>query len=146
MKTLGLLEVAARAEALRLRCQAVGMVRSAIFLAVAAVFGLAALALLHVAAIIWLAPQVGPLEATLYLAGADVLLALILMLMARKEPYRRAAQEALELRQDTMRMVRNVSPTNEVANLIPWRGLMMGLGTKMGTGLVRRLIFGRRRR
>jgi len=146
MKSLGLMEVAARAEALRLRCKAVGMVRSAIFFSVAAVFGLAALALLHVAAIIWLAPRVGPLEATLYVAGADLLLALILFLIGRREPYRKVAQEALELRQDTVRMLGNVSPANEAANLVPWRGLMLGLGTRLGTGLIRRLIFGRRRR
>jgi hypothetical protein len=153
MRSLRLIEVAAQAEGLRLRCQAAGMARSATLAAVAAVFGLFALALLHLAALLWLAPGQGELRATLYIVAADAVVALIFVLAARRNRFRRVAEEALELRQESLRMLGRVSPMNEAANIVPWRGLAMGLGGRVAMGLGRRLLlavfallFGRRRR
>lgn len=153
MRSLRLLEVAAQAEALRLRCQAAGMARSAAFAAVAGLFGLFMLALLHLAALLWLAEDHGELRAVLYVAAADAVIAGLFLLVARRNKYRRVADEALEIRRDSLRMVRHSSPVNEVTNLVPWRGLAVGLAGRVGVGIGRKLlfaffalIFGRRRR
>lgn len=142
MRSLRLLEVAAQAESLRLRCQAAGAARSAAFIVAASVFGLFALALLHLAAVIWLAPRHGALAAVLYVVGADVVLGLLLVLAARRNKYKRVAEQAKELRRDSLRMLRHVSPVNEVMILIPWRGLAIGIAGR----LFARLLRGRRRR
>lgn len=153
MRSLRLIEVAAQAEALRLRCQAAGMARSAALAAVAGVFGLFMLALLHLAAILWLAEDHGALRAVLYVAAADLVLAGIFLLVARRNKYRRVADEAREIRRDSLRMLRHASPVGEVANIVPWRGLAVGLAGRVGVGIGRKLlfavlalIFGRRRR
>ncbi len=153
MRSLRLIEVAAQAESLRLRCQAAGMVRMAVFAAIAALFGLFALALLHIAALLWLAPEHGEMRAVLYITAADALVAVIFVIAARRNKYRRVAEEALHLRQDSIRMLRQVSPIQEAANVMPWRGLAVGLGSRVALGLGRRLLLalfallvGRRRR
>jgi len=153
MRSLQLLEVAAQAEGLRLRCQAAGVARMAVLAAIAAVFGLFAFALLHLAALLWLAPEHGELRAALYIAAADVVVALLFFLAARRNKYRRVADEALAVRRDSLRMLRNVSPTKEVARVMPWQGLAIGIGGRVAIGLGRRLLaalfgllFGRRRR
>lgn len=153
MRSVQLLQVAAQAEGLRLRCQAAGMARQAVFGAIAGVFALFMLALLHLAAVIWLAPEHGELWAVLYVAGADALVALVFLLVARKNKYRRVAEQALVVRQDSLRLLRQASPAGEVAQVMPWRGLAVGLGGRVAFGLGRRLLlgflallFGRRRR
>lgn len=153
MRSLRLLEVAAQAEVLRLRCQAAGAARSAAMAAIAALFGLFMLALLHLAALLWLAEDHGELWAVLYVAAADAVVAGIFLLMARRNKYRRVADEALEIRRDSLRMVKHSSPVNEVANIVPWRGLAVGMAGRVGMGIGRKvlfavlaLLFGRRRR
>ncbi|WP_206931084.1 hypothetical protein [Roseococcus thiosulfatophilus] len=153
MRSLRLLEVAAQAEALRLRCQAMGAARSAALAAVAALFGVFMLALLHLAALLWLAEDHGELRAVLYVAAADAVIAGLFLLVAKRNKYRRVADEALEIRRDSLRMVRHSSPVGEVANIVPWRGLAVGLAGRVGVGIGRKilvaflaLLFGRRRR
>ena len=153
MRSLRLLEVAAQAEALRLRCHAAGAARSAALAAVAALFGVFMLALLHLAALLWLAEEHGELRAALYVAAADAVIAGLFLLVARQNKYRRVADEALALRRDSLRMVRQASPVGEVANIIPWRGLAVGLAGRVGVGIghklllaIAALIFGRRRK
>jgi hypothetical protein len=84
MKTLGLLGAAAEAEALRLRRQAYGVVRTAAYGGVAAVFGIAALILLHVAGFVALEQRFGVVQASLFLALADLAMMGIVLLLGRR--------------------------------------------------------------
>lgn len=101
MRALRLLAVAAEAEGLRLRREAALLARSAVLFAAAAVFGLALLVMLHVAAFAWLAPSWGPAMAALLVAAGDLLIALALVLIGRpgNDP---VAQEALAIRRASL--------------------------------------------
>lgn len=98
MRALRLLSTAAQAEGLLLRRQGAQMGRAAAFTAAAACFGLAMLILLHMAGWLWLEDRYDPMRASLFLALADGVLAVILLLMARTR-HDPVAAEALELRQ-----------------------------------------------
>ncbi|OJY67859.1 MAG: hypothetical protein BGP12_20480 [Rhodospirillales bacterium 70-18] len=76
--------MAAQAEGLRLRRLARRVAVRAAFAAAAGVFLLAALAAVHVAVVLALACRMPPQYAVLWVAGGDVLLALILFLLARR--------------------------------------------------------------
>ncbi len=97
MQTVGLLRLAAEAEALRIRRGVSSGVHRLAMTAAAALFSLAALGLLHLAAWIALVPEIGAAQAALVLAAADIMLALILFLLARprRDPI---AAEAAALR------------------------------------------------
>ncbi len=84
MKSLGLLGAAAEAEALRLRRQAYGVARSAAYGGVAAVFGIAALVLLHIAGFVALEQRFGVVQASLFLAVADLAFMGIVLLLGRR--------------------------------------------------------------
>lgn len=97
MQTVGLLRLAAEAEALRIRRSvSTGLYRAAL-MAAAALFGLAALALLHIAAWTALVAELGPIQAALVLAMGDALCAVVLIVVARprRDPI---AAEAATLR------------------------------------------------
>lgn len=101
MRALRLLAVAAEAEGIRLKRSAQGAARAAVFFAAAAVFGIALLVMLHVAAYNWLEPAWGPALAALFVAGADLLLALVLFLVGRPK-HDPVAEEALALRRASL--------------------------------------------
>ncbi|NMJ43527.1 hypothetical protein GWK16_19935 [Roseomonas sp. JC162] len=101
MGPLSLLGVAAEAEGLRLRRSCGLAARRAGWLGGAAVFGVAALALLHIAAIELLVPRFGLAGACGLMALADLLLATVLVVVARqlRDP---VAEEALLLRRASL--------------------------------------------
>lgn len=84
MRSLALLGAAAEAEGLRLRREASGLARTAAFQAAAALFGIAALVLLHIAAWITLAAEHGAVRACLFLALADLAVMAVLLLIGRR--------------------------------------------------------------
>ena len=120
MRSLRLLGVAAEAEALRLKREGGALARSAVLMAVAALFGLVALGLLHLAAWIWLEDSQGELWATLWVALADIVLMAVLLLLSRRR-YDPVAQEALMLRRQAVAQLRAVSPMSEAMGLLRWR-------------------------
>lgn len=101
MRALRLLAVAAEAEGLRLRREAQALARAGVFFAGAAVFGVALLVMLHVAAYNWLEPDWGPAGAALLVAAGDLALALALFLVGRPghDP---VAEEALAIRRASL--------------------------------------------
>ncbi len=86
MRSLGLLGAAAEAEALRLRREGRALARATAFQAAAALFALAALVLLHLAAWLALAEAQGAVRASLVLALADVAAMGVLLLIGRRRP------------------------------------------------------------
>lgn len=83
-RALHLARIALAAEALRWRLLARIRLRQAALVATALIFALFALALGHGAAFFWLAARFGAIGATLALAGFDLALALVLLLLAAR--------------------------------------------------------------
>jgi hypothetical protein len=108
MRLLRLLSTAAQAEGLLLRRQGAQMGRAAVLGGLAAAFALAMIVLLHVAGWLWLAVRYDAIQASLFVALADGVLAVILLLMARggRDP---VAEEALALRQRSVAMITSPS-------------------------------------
>ncbi len=122
MRFLRLLGTAAQAEGLLLRRQGASMGRAAMFGTAAAGFGVAMLALLHVAGWIWVADHHGALAAALVLALLDGVLALALLLLARGQPDP-VAKEAMALRDQSLGLL--VAPASQRP---PWESLALDLG------------------
>ena len=101
MRSLRLLGAAAEAESLRLRRQAAQAARRGAFYAVAGAFGLAAVAMLHVAGWIAISEAHGSLVAALALAGIDLVIMGIVLFVGRARPDP-VAQAALVLRERSM--------------------------------------------
>jgi len=108
MRTLTLARLAAQAEVLVLRRQATAVARRAAYGAVAAVFGLGVLVLLHVAGYIALLQYalVSPFAATLVLLGVDVLFALLFGLLASGTITDPVLAEARLVRDQSLEQVR----------------------------------------
>lgn len=104
MRALRLLSTAAQAEGLLLRRQGAQMGRAAALGAGAAVFGIAMLILLHMAGWLWLEDRYDAVQASLLVALADGVLAVILLLMARGGRDH-VAEEARELRQQSVALL-----------------------------------------
>lgn len=115
MRLLRLLGVAAQAESLRLRRSAGSAARRAGWLAGAALFGVAAVGLAHLAAIAWLEPRYGLAAACGIVALADLAVAGILALMARRR-HDAVAEEALAVRR-MMLAAATRNPMREAAAL-----------------------------
>lgn len=100
MRLLQMLGAAAQAEGIRLRREVGGTARRAGWMVGAGLFGAAAVATAHVAAVAQLTPQYGLPIAAGVVAGVDLAIAVILALMSRRriDPI---AEEARMLR-DTM--------------------------------------------
>lgn len=122
MRMLRLLSTAAQAEGLLLRRQGARMGRSAILGSMAAAFGFAMLTLLHVAGWLWLEDRYDAAQASLFVALADGVLAVILLLMARSR-HDPVAAGALELRQRSVAAL-----TAPSAGRPDWERLAFALG------------------
>lgn len=122
MRFLRLLSTAAQAEALLLRRQGANAGRSAVYAVLAAGFGVTMLALLQVAAWLWLHERFGAIQATLFIALADGVVALALLLMARgkTDP---VEQEALRLRNQSLSLM-----TSPEGPRPAWEKLAMDVG------------------
>lgn len=130
MRVLRLLGAAAQAEGLLLRRQGAMFGRSMVFRIVAGIFGVVTLALLHVAAWIWLKQEFGSLRAALYLAGADAVLAGIMLWMA-KPGHDPVAEEALRLREQSLAQLTARQP-------LSWDRVAVRLGSAIAMNLLRR--------
>jgi hypothetical protein len=130
VSTLGLLEVAAQAELLRLKQEGKRMARMSALVAAAGLFALFALALLHIAALVWLAQHVGPVAAAFGVMVADLVVAAILYFVSRMKPdpiafeaqriRRRAIHElsAGSALGDVVRLARRNHPAHEIGGLL----------------------------
>lgn len=105
MRALRLARIAAEAEGLRLRHRAQRALIAAILASIASVFMLGALVFCHVAAWFYLRAHWEPPETALILAGADVLLALVLVLLAARSTTSRVELEALAVRQRALESI-----------------------------------------
>ncbi len=122
MRTLRLARVAAEAEGLRLRRRLRAIVIRAVLAAVAALFALGALALLHVYVWLRLDPLWGPETATLALAGGDAVVAIVIALFALRTPTDRIAISAVAVRDQALNEMRNVFTITSI--LKPLAGLL----------------------
>lgn len=136
MRLVSLGKVAAKAEKLRFQRLARRQVIRVIVGALAGVFGLAMLAALHVAAGLALAPVVGPVYATLIVAGADLLIAIILGVVAAN-----SSADAIEL--EAMRVSEEARAQMAEAALMAT--VIVPVLRRVGLGVVDRLL-GRSRR
>jgi hypothetical protein len=100
-----LLRLAAQAEGLRWRRTGRGYAIQAGLAAGAVVFALLLLLMLHMAAFAWLAEHQGPVAASLIVAGADLVLALVLGWLASHRGEDFVAVEAARVRDDALRQV-----------------------------------------
>ncbi|MDO9500018.1 phage holin family protein [Falsiroseomonas sp.] len=105
MRLLSLARAAWQAEGLYLRRSGRGYAIQAGLGAVAAVFALLMLVMLHIAAFAALLPSQGPVWSALIIAFGDLVLAAIMGLLARKPPRDTVAEEALALRQAALRQM-----------------------------------------
>jgi len=105
MRALRLARIAAEAEGLRLRHRAQRALIAAILASIASVFMLGALVFCHVAAWFYLRAHWEPSQTALILAGADVLLALVLVLVAARSTTSRVELEALAVRQRALESI-----------------------------------------
>jgi hypothetical protein len=108
MRTLRLARVAAEAEGLLLRRRLRGIALRAALGAVAAFFACAAIAMLHVYAWLRLRPLWGSEWAVLAIAGADLVLAIILGLFAARSPSDRIAEQAVAVRDQAISEMRSM--------------------------------------
>jgi hypothetical protein len=136
MLSLDLLAVAASAEGIVLRRGAAGMARRVVLLVAASACGLVLFGLLQAAGWMALALGQGALAATLWLAAANAVLALALLLAARprRDPL---AREALALRREALRELGRLSPLGEALALLRPRGAAVEIGALL-IGLLRR--------
>jgi hypothetical protein len=97
---------AAEAETLRLRAMARRMASRAVLAVVAILFMLAALVLVHVAAVLALAGHMDLLQAVLIVLALDLVVAVVLGLLAAHSAPSAAEREALVLRREAWRNLR----------------------------------------
>lgn len=133
MRALRLLGVAAEAEGLRWRREAAALGRGLALGAVALVFGIALLVMLHLAAWFWLSADREPVQAALWIAGGDALLLLVALLLARRrrDP---TAEAASRLRDRALAEARHAPLWPDAL-----RGIGFG-GGAIAEGVVRALI------
>ncbi len=130
MSSLGLLELAAQAELLRLKQEGKRVARMSALMAAAGLFALFALALLHLAALAWLAQHTGHIAAALWIMLADVVVAGVLVVLSRRGPDA-VAQEALRIRRraidelsvgsalgNVVRLARRNHPAHEIGGML----------------------------
>jgi hypothetical protein len=102
------------------------------------VFAVAAVILLHVSGYSALEAPFGPALAALIVAGVDLLLAGILLLMARRGTDR-VADEALRLRNESLAALQRTSLTGEALRAVAWRSPAAAMGGAIADHLVRTL-------
>jgi hypothetical protein len=123
MRTLRLARVAAEAEALLLRRRLRQAAIRAVLGAVAAVFLVGAVAMLHLYAWVRLVPIWGPEMTALVLAGADAAVAIVVALFAARTPADPIAISAVAVRDQAMNEMRNAFTVG--ALLRPLTGIVL---------------------
>jgi hypothetical protein len=115
MRTLRLARIAAEAEGLRLRERAQRTAIRVAFAMVALVFMFGVLIFVHIAAWYWIRQSWEPLYAALTLAGADLVLALVLIFLASRSAPSRTELDALAVRQRAMESAVNSLAVSSLA-------------------------------
>ena len=112
-----LLEVAAQAELLRLKQEGKRIARNTAMMAAAALFVLFVLAMLHAAAIAWIATHTGVAAAALWVALGDAIIAVILFALSRRktDPI---AMEALRIRRRALQEIGTNTVLGDVARIV----------------------------
>ena len=105
MRLLSLARAAIEAEGLHLRRQARMRGVQVALAAAAMIFAVLLLVMLHLAAFAALRPGWGPAGAALAVAGVDLVIALVLVLAARRAGQDHIAEEARQLRQEAVRQI-----------------------------------------
>jgi hypothetical protein len=117
MRPVSLARVAVEAEGVRLRAMAMRIVRHAAYAAIALVFLLGALTFAHIAA--WYGIRTGlqvtPIATAGILGGFDLLVAIVLVLLARRSTPSRVEREALQVRQEAVANLRSAVNVTQVA-------------------------------
>ena len=136
MRLFDLLGLAAQAEGLRVRQNAAGVARSAVWSVAAGLFALAALTMFHVAGWMALAQRYDPLLASLGVAMADLVLMALMLLLARKrrDP---VAESALQIRQQALAEARQTTPLRMAGSLLGSSVPMALLGSVLAEGVSR---------
>jgi hypothetical protein len=128
MRLISLLRLAAQAEALRWKRTGRGLAIQAALGAVAAVFALMLLVMLHVAALVWLARGRDGAVAALIIAGVDLVVAALLGWLAARHTGDPVAVEAEHVRDDALRQVGDTaSRALMLAPLLRGRSAKQGL-------------------
>lgn len=135
MRTLELAKVAAAAETLRLRRIVRRQALRAVFGAVAAVFALAALVVLHVVAWQALLLLVSPIQATLIVLAVDVAIAIALGVMAMRDVPDAVEQEAKQIRTQALIEMRSSLTMMAMAAEIAGVAMKVGAGSGMRRGV-----------
>ena len=105
MRLLSLAWAAIEAEGLHLRRQARMRGMQVALAAAAVIFAVLLLVMLHLAAFAALRPGWGAAAAALVVAGVDLVIALMLVLAARRAGQDRIAEEARQVRQEAVRQI-----------------------------------------
>lgn len=127
MRLLSLARAAIEAEGLHLRRQARMRGVQVALAAAAMIFAVLLLVMLHLAAFAALRPGWGPAGAALALAGVDLVIALVLVLAARRAGQDRIAEEARQLRQEAVRQI-----GDDAARAMVLAPLLRGRSVKSG--------------
>jgi hypothetical protein len=106
VRSINLLRVAAEAELLRLRALIARQARRAVSGAIAAVFGLAVLALAEVVGWQSLRLKAEPIPASLILLGINLVIAAVFGVLAARSVPSHAEQEAMRVRQQALQAAR----------------------------------------
>ena len=120
MRPFHLARLGAEAELLRLKLAASRTAVRLALAALAALFLACALAGLHVAAVLWLAGPLGPVGAVLAVAGGDLLIAALLVLIAARSVPGAMEAEARGLRDSALaELRREAEPARIATRLLP---------------------------
>lgn len=131
-----LLEVAAQAELLRLKQEGKRIARNSAMMAGAALFILFAVAMLHAAAVAWIATYTGYPAAALWVALGDAILAGILFALSRRktDPI---AMEALRIRRRALHEIGANTVLGDMARIVRRDRPAQTLGGSIAQSLVR---------
>lgn len=131
-----LLEIAAQAELLRLKQEGKRIGRNAAMMGAAALLVLFALAMLHAAAVVWIAPHTGTPAAALWVALGDIIIAAILFTLGRRktDPI---AVEALRIRRRALHEIGTATMLGDMARIVRGDRPASTLGGSIAQSLVR---------
>ena len=125
MRALQLVQVAAEAEKIRLQRKAVRELKRVVYAAMATIFALGILCMLHVLAWSLLVPHVGPVWTSIILLGTDVVIVMAFGFLAVRSKPGRAERDAEDIRRGALRQVRQSLALSAV---VPAVGLLTGRG------------------
>ena len=136
MRLIELGQIAAQAEALRWRRYGRRQVSRGVVAAIGAVFAIAVLVCLHVAAALALVPLVGALYGTLIVGAVDLVIAGICLVIASRDQPDAIEREALAVRQQA---------TAQMGQAALMSAMVLPMLRRGGFAMAHRLLGGRRK-